>query len=496
MTRATQNLGLREPVIFDVTAPGRRGDSLPASAHVSGDVAIPQAFRRTTPLGWPEVSEPEAVRHFVRLSQQNYGVDTGMFPLGSCTMKYNPKVNEDVARLPGFADLHPLAPDAWTQGALELMWNLERYLSEIAGFHAVTLAPAAGAHGEFTGLALFRRRLIERDGDPRKKILVPDTAHGTNPASGALNGYKAVSLASSDDGVLRPEVVAAAMDESVAGIMITNPNTLGVFERHIAEIAEIVHAKGGFVYLDGANLNALMGHARPGDMGVDAMHFNLHKTFSTPHGGGGPGAGPVGTTAELAPLLPVPRVVRDDGGTFRLEHDRPRSIGRVKAFHGNFGVLARAYAYIRELGAEGLKLSTEMDVLNAKYLRVRPQDNYHVVQDRTCMHEVVLTDRNQRRDTGVETKDIAKGLIDRGFHPPTVYFPICVHNAIMIEPTESESLRELDAFVGAMLDVDREAREAPERVKAAPTLALVGRLDETRAVRKPRLRWKPAEPSE
>jgi glycine dehydrogenase subunit 2 len=436
------------------------------------------------------VSEPEVVRHFVRLSQLNYAIDTGLFPLGSCTMKYNPKVNEDVARIPGFARLHPLAPSAWLQGALGLMLELERYLGEVSGFPAVTLQPAAGAQGEFTGLALFRAHLIARDGRPRDKVLIPDTAHGTNPATCTLAGYRTVPIVSSENGLVDPSQVAAAMDESVAAVMITNPNTLGLFETETARIAAVVHEKGGLVYCDGANLNSLMGRARPGDMGVDAMHINLHKTFSTPHGGGGPGAGPVACTKALEPYLPVPRIKRQ-GDRYRLDYDRPASIGRVKAYFGNFGMHVRAYTYIRELGAEGLREATDMAVLNANYLRVQLAGRYHVAQDRPCMHEVVLTDRNQRKATGVETRDIAKGLIDHGFHPPTTYFPICVPHALMIEPTETETLATLDRFVEAMLAIDDTCSSDAEKLKTAPHLPIVGRLDETRAVREPRLRWHP-----
>lgn len=488
---ATQGLQFREPLIFERSSEGRIGASLPHSAtSAAGEVKLPQSLRRKKAPMWPEVSEPEAVRHFIRLSQQNYGIDTGFFPLGSCTMKYNPKINEDVARLEGFADLHPLAHESWLQGALQLYWELEQYLAEITGFSGVTLQPAAGAHGEYTGMALIRARLIHRDGTPRKKVLIPDTAHGTNPATCGMLGYETVALKSSDRGVLSPEVVLAAMDEDIAGIMITNPNTLGLFEENIKEVADIIHAKGGLVYCDGANMNALLGKARPGDMGVDAMHLNLHKTFSTPHGGGGPGSGPVCVVDELVPHLPVPRVERH-GDRYTLVTDRPLTIGRVKAFLGNFGMHVRAYTYIRELGREGLKKAGEMAVLNANYLRVRLGERFHVVHERPCMHEVVLTDKHQKKASDIDTRDIAKGLIDRGFHPPTTFFPICVTNAIMIEPTETESKEVMDAFVDAMFDIDAEAKVDPTRVKTAPHLPLVGRLDETRAVRKPILRYQP-----
>lgn len=490
---ATQGLQFREPLIFERSSPGRVASSLPRSATTApGNVALPEGLLRKKAPRWPEVSEPEAVRHFIRLSQQNYGIDTGFFPLGSCTMKYNPKINEDVARMEGFADLHPMAPESWIQGALSLYWELERYLAEITGFSAVTLQPAAGAHGEYTGMALIRAYLMHTEGKPRTKVLVPDTAHGTNPATLAMLGYETVTLKSSDRGVVLPEDVLAAMTDDIAGIMMTNPNTLGLFEENVKEVADIVHAKGGLVYCDGANMNALLGRARPGDMGVDAMHLNLHKTFSTPHGGGGPGSGPVCVHDRLASYLPIPRVEKD-GSTFRLVSDKPLTIGRVKAYLGNFGMHVRAYTYIRELGREGLKLAGEMAVLNANYLRVKLAERYHVVHDRACMHEVVLTDKLQKKAADIETRDIAKGLIDRGFHPPTTYFPICVQNALMIEPTETESKETLDRFVEAMFDIDAESKVDPQRLKTAPHLPLVGRLDETRAVRKPILRWRPVE---
>ncbi|MCB9734603.1 MAG: aminomethyl-transferring glycine dehydrogenase subunit GcvPB [Deltaproteobacteria bacterium] len=492
MSIATRGLQFREPLIFEVSSPGRTGHSLPASCvEASGDVALPAGLLRQDAPAWPEVSELEAVRHFVRLSQQNYGIDVGFFPLGSCTMKYNPKVNEDVARLPGFADLHPLAPTSWTQGALELYATLERYLAEITGFSAVSLQPAAGAHGEFTGLRLIREHLITTQGTPRAKVLVPDTAHGTNPATCKMNGYATVPIASADNGLVRPEDVAAVMSDDVAAIMITNPNTLGLFESQIKEIADIVHAGGGMVYCDGANMNALLGRGRPGDMGVDVMHLNLHKTFSTPHGGGGPGSGPVCVNDALEPYLPVPRVVRGADGAWTVDFDRPATIGRVKAFFGNFGMHVRAYTYIRELGREGLLDVSGMAVLNANYLRVKLGKTYNVVQDRVCMHEVVLNDKHQRRDAGVDTRDIAKAIIDQGFHPPTTFFPICVHNAIMIEPTETESKDTLDAFIEAMETIDRDARANPDGLRQAPLKPIVGRLDETRAVRQPVLRWSP-----
>jgi glycine dehydrogenase subunit 2 len=427
------------------------------------------------------LSEVEVVRHFVRLSQYNYGVDSGLYPLGSCTMKYNPKINEDVARLPGLALAHPAAPH---QGLWRLIYELERYLAAISGMDAVTCQPAAGAHGELTGMLLIRA-YHEAAGQPqRNRVLIPDTAHGTNPASAAVCNYQVQAIASGPAGILTPEGVAAAMDETVAAIMITNPNTLGLFETNIGEIARIVHAKGGLVYMDGANLNALMGVARPGDFGVDVLHFNLHKTFSTPHGGGGPGAGPVGVKAKLAPFLPSPVIV-EKNGRYALDGDRPQSIGRVRSWWGNVGMLVRAYAYIRELGAAGLKSSTEMAVLNANYVRARLQDLYHVAYDRPCMHEVVFSD--QDLPNGVTTLEVAKRLIDYGFHPPTVYFPLVVHGAIMVEPTESFEPEALEGFITAMRDIYAEAQATPDVVKHAPHHTVVKRVDEVAAARKPKL---------
>jgi glycine dehydrogenase subunit 2 len=478
---------LDEPLIFERTSPGRRGDSLPAWDVPRRDPAIPADLRRDDLSGFPEVSEVDAFRHFVRLSQWNYGVDSGLYPLGSCTMKYNPKVNERAARMPGFSRLHPLWPENLLQGALQVLWELEQALCALSGFSRVTLQPAAGAHGELTALMMIRSCLSDR-GDPRRKVLVPDTAHGTNPASCALNGYEVVELKSGARGVVDPEAVERAMGPDVAAIMLTNPNTLGIFEEHIATISEIVHRGGGLVYCDGANFNSLMGRVRIADMGVDAMQFNLHKTFSTPHGGGGPGAGPVGVSEVLVPYLPVPTVERD-GERFRADWDRPKSVGKVRSFLGNFGVHLRAYAYIRELGFEGLKLANEMAVLNANYLRVRLAPTYEVATEGFCMHECVFTDRRQSAH-GVKTLDIAKRLIDYGFHPPTIYFPLVVHGALMIEPTECESRERLDELVSSLEAISRECEENPDLVRGAPHLTAVGRLDETTAARRPVLRWK------
>ena len=487
----TRGLKLDEPAIFERSRQGRTGYSFPTPDVPEPDTLPDELVRKDRLAGLPELSEVDVVRHFTRLSTWNYGVDTGFYPLGSCTMKYNPKINELVARRPGFAGAHPLAPEALIQGALALIFHLERALAEISGLHAVTLQPAAGAQGELCGLMMVRAHHTAKTGNPRRKVLVPDTAHGTNPASSSLNGYRTVEIPSGDDGVLHPEAVAALMDEDVAALMLTNPNTLGLFETHIAQIAEIVHAKGGLVYCDGANLNALMGVARPGEMGVDVMHFNLHKTFSTPHGGGGPGSGPVGVAQVLEPFLPVPRVVEREGG-FALDWERPQSIGKVRSFYGNFGIMVRAYAYIRELGGAGLKRASELAVLNANYLRVMLADRFHLPHPRLCMHECVLSDRRQK-PAGVKTLDIAKRLIDLGFHPPTIYFPLVVDGAMMIEPTETESLENLDQFVAAMRQIADEAEQDPSLLTSAPQNTRLGRLDETAAARNPVLTWEPEE---
>jgi len=478
-----------EPLLFERSVPGRHGHSLPRSF---GDAAqagadIPAALLRSAPPELPEVDEPSVVRHYTRLSTWNHGIDLGFYPLGSCTMKYNPRVNERVARLDGFTQLHPYAPEQHAQGALGLMHELARLLAEISGFARVTLQPAAGAHGELTGMKMVRAYHVAR-GRPRAKVLVPDTAHGTNPASSALAGYDVVEVPSGPDGILEPAAVAAAMDQDVAALMMTNPNTLGLFEQNIGEIARIVHDQGGLLYCDGANLNSLMGIARPGDMGVDVMQFNLHKTFATPHGGGGPGSGPVGVGAALVPFLPVP-VVEKQGERYTLDFDRPQSIGRVKGFYGNFAVMVRAYAYIRELGAAGLKHSTEMAVLSANYVRAGLEGTYHLPYPRRSLHEVIFSDHDLE-STGVTTMDVAKRLIDHGMHPPTVYFPLVVHGSIMIEPTESESVQTLDEFIAAMKAIAAEAHSAPDQVKGAPHRTQLGRLDEVRAARQPVLRWK------
>ncbi len=481
----------RDRLIFEKTHEGRTGYSIPAQDVPSTLVgrALPAALLREEIADFPELSENNLVRHYLRLSTWNYSVDTGMYPLGSCTMKYNPKVNETAARLPGFGGLHPAAPECAAQGALRIMYEMQEMLGEITGLPSVTLQPAAGAHGELTGMMMIRKRLEDRDGRARSVVLIPDSAHGTNPSSAHFCGYEVREIRSGARGNLSTEALAEAMTEDVAALMLTNPNTLGMFEDEIVKAAAIVHAKGGLVYCDGANMNALVGKARPGDFGVDVMHLNLHKTFSTPHGGGGPGSGPVVSNREMYPYLPAPVVVKS-GDKFHLDFDRPKSIGRVKAFHGNFGMLLRAYAYIRSLGAEGLRATAENAVLNANYCRVKLRGRYDVPYDRVNMHEVVLSDHRQN-EHDVTTLDIAKRLIDYGFHPPTIYFPLVVHGSIMVEPTESEGLDELDRFVDAMIAIADEADRDPQLLKRAPVTTRRSRFDEAAAARKPVLRWKP-----
>jgi len=488
---AASGIALDEALIFERGTPGRTGASLPAMdvPEVDPKELFGELHRDEGPL-LPEVSEPEAFRHYVRLSQQNFAIDSVMYPLGSCTMKYNPKVNEWAARLPGFAGLHPYAPERMIQGALELMHRLERGLAEVCGMDRVTLQPAAGAQGELTGLMMICAYHRAQGRSP-KKVLIPETAHGTNPASCALNGLKAVPFPAGEDGVVHAEQLAPLIDDDVAAIMITNPNTVGLFESELPQIAKMLHDKGALVYGDGANLNALMGRARPGDLGIDVMQFNLHKTFTTPHGGGGPGCGPVGYKKILAPYAPSPTVEKNDDGTYRLDYDRPESIGRLRSFYGNFGMMVRAYAYLREMGAEGLKSATELAVLNANYLRVCLGETWKVAYDTVCMHEVIISDRHLK-DVGVTTMDVAKRLIDYGFHPPTVYFPLVVKGAMLVEPTETETKETLDRFVAAMAAISKEATENAETVKSAPHLTRHRRLDETRAARQPVLRWTPA----
>jgi glycine dehydrogenase subunit 2 len=449
-------------------------------------------LRRAEAAGFPEVSEPEVVRHFVRLSQWNFSIDTQFFPLGSCTMKHNPKVNEWTARLPGFANMHPLAPNRLSQGCLAVMVSLQDLLAEIVGLHGVSLQPAAGAQGEFTGLMMIRAYHQARGRNPRK-ILIPDSAHGTNPASCALNGFEAVPFPTGSDGLIDPVTFAQFVEQAgddVAGMMLTNPNTLGMYETSLPILARIIHERGGLVYGDGANMNAVLGKARPGDAGVDVMQFNLHKTFTTPHGGGGPGSGPVAFIKDLEPFQPGP-VARRAGDSFILDEHRPQSVGRVRSFQGNFGMMVRAYTYIRELGPLGLTQVSERAVLNANYLAARIRGLMPLGFETQSLHEAVFTDKFLEQKTGIKTLDVAKRLIDYGFHPPTVYFPLVVRGALMIEPTETETRQTLDEFVSALESIMREAEENPALVRGAPHLPRVRRLDEARAARKPRLRWTP-----
>jgi glycine dehydrogenase subunit 2 len=475
----TTGLVLNEPLLWERGRTGRHGFSIPRR-DVDPSPLDPELTGGGADL--PDLSEVDVVRHFTRLSTWNFGVDTGMYPLGSCTMKYNPKTNERQVRLPGLAAAHPLLPVELAQGALELMYNLERYLAEITGMDAVSLQPAAGAHGELAGMLLIFAYHKSR-GAQRSKIIIPDTAHGTNPASAALCGYRPVAVKSDENGVLAPADVAAVMDEETAGIMVTNPNTVGLFEEHIKEVTEIVHGKGGLVYCDGANMNAVMGIVNMNEIGIDVLHLNLHKTFSTPHGGGGPGSGPVCVNTKLEPFLPVPRILEKDG-QYVLSTDFPESIGKLDTFHGHFGVMIKAYSYIMSMGADGLKKASQLAVLNANYIKERLKAVYHLPHDRPCMHECVFNDKHLG-PYKITTLDVAKRLIDYGFHPPTVYFPLVVPGAIMIEPTESECKEDLDRFIDAMTAIAAEAQENPDQLHEAPTLTKVRRLDEVSAARKP-----------
>jgi glycine dehydrogenase subunit 2 len=484
-----------EPLSFDYPASGQRGVKPRALDVPAADPAraLAGAALRDDGLALlPGLSEFEVVRHFTRLSNLNVSIDAAMYPLGSCTMKYNPRINEVVARERGFQQAHPLLPDALAQGTLEALHRLEEALREITGLAGCTLQPAAGAQGELTGVLLIRARQAAK-GERRRFLLVPDSAHGTNPASAHIAGYEVREIKSGADGCVDMGDLAAKMDAQVAGLMLTNPNTLGIFERNIRRVAEVVHAKGGYVYCDGANMNAQVGVARPGDYGMDVLHLNLHKTFSTPHGGGGPGAGPCLCTAELAPHLPVPRVARDNG-RYRLDWDAPQSIGKVSTFYGNTGILVRALSYILAMGGDGLREMTDVAVLNANYLRHRLQGVLALAVDTPILHEVVFSDHGLERHGGITTMDLAKRLMDYGFHPPTTYFPLTVHGALMIEPTESEPRAELDRFADAVRAILAEADRDPDLVKQAPHLAPRRRLDEVRAARQPVLRWTPRNP--
>ncbi len=477
-----------EPLIFELSKPGRRAVRFPASDVPESP--LPAGLARES-LNWPEVSEIDVIRHFTRLSQKNHAIDINFYPLGSCTMKYNPKINEAVARYPGFARLHPYQPESTAQGALELMHELQDMLAEISGFHSVTLQPAAGAHGELTGCLIIKAYHESRGDTQRTQMLIPDSAHGTNPATARMAGFEVVTVPSDSRGNTDFDKLRDMVGPETAGLMITNPNTLGLWDEHIHAIVDVVHEAGGLVYNDGANFNAILGIARPGDLDIDIMHYNLHKTFSTPHGGGGPGSGPVGVTEELAEFLPGPRVRKVDGED-RYEWFEPASsIGQLHSFHGNFGMHVRAYCYIRMHGAEGLRMISEDAVLAANYLRVKLQDRYDLAFERTCMHEFVLSGTRQKKQ-GVRTLDIAKRLLDFGIHPPTTYFPLIVAEALMIEPTETESKETLDHFIDAMLQIADEAEETPEKVTGAPYNTEYKRLDEVGANRSLNIRWTPA----
>ncbi|HEY3020854.1 MAG TPA: aminomethyl-transferring glycine dehydrogenase subunit GcvPB [Solirubrobacteraceae bacterium] len=481
--------------VFEKGAPGRRAFVCPPLDVPARDDLLPTRFRRAEPPRLPELSEPEIVRHYVNLSKRNFDLDSGFYPLGSCTMKHNPRLHERVAALPGHARLHPLQDPARAQGALELMWNLERALSEIAGLPHVSLQPSAGSHGELAGVLLTRAYHEER-GERRTKVLAPDTAHGTNPATVTMAGLEVVKVGTNADGGVDLDDLRAKADETTACLMLTNPNTLGIFDANIEEIARIVHGVGATLYYDGANLNAVMGVTRPGDMGFDIVHFNLHKTFTQPHGGGGPGSGPIAVSDRIEPYLMVPRVIKGDDGTFDLESDRPKSIGRLRGFQGNYGTFVRSYAYIRSLGAEGLKDASQAAVLNANYLLARLRalgvaDRLPLAYGKLCMHEFVLSGAPMRRDLQIKTLDLAKRLLDYGFHPPTVYFPLLVDEALLVEPTETETRETLDAFAEAIAEILREAESDPEIARNAPYSTPVRRLDEAAAAKRPRIRWSP-----
>ncbi len=476
-------------LIFEKSRPGRNASTIPSNdvpEVVIENILDKSLLREDVDL--PEVAEVDLIRHYTQLSKRNFGVDVGFYPLGSCTMKYNPKINEDVAKLPGFTALHPYAPADFSQGSLQLMYELRQYLSEIFGMADFSLQPAAGAHGELTGIMVIKK-YFEKKGEQRSRILIPDAAHGTNPASGALCGYQTVTVRSNSEGGVDVNHMCELMSEEVAGLMLTNPNTLGLFERNIEQVAEIVHAKGGFLYCDGANANAFMGKTRPGDLGFDVIQLNLHKTFSTPHGCGGPGSGPVGVGEKLVPHLPVPRIVKRED-TYDWDYNCPDSIGRVRAFYGNFNVMVKACTYIRSLGPDGLKRASEIAVLNANYVKDRLKPHYDLAYDRVCMHECVFSGRRQVKESGVHTSDIAKRLLDYGYHPPTIYFPMIVPEAIMIEPNETESKETLDAFCDTMIAIAHEAKENPDLVRSAPLTTPVRRLDDVKAAREPDVCWK------
>ncbi|MBE6082077.1 aminomethyl-transferring glycine dehydrogenase subunit GcvPB [Sporanaerobacter sp. PP17-6a] len=471
-------------LIFEISRKGRKGYSLPENdvPHLKADDIIPENLLSKNEINLPEVSEVDIVRHYTQLGNKNYGVDTGFYPLGSCTMKYNPKVNEEVAALSGFTNIHPYENEEKVQGALELMYDLSKKLAEIGGMEEVTLQPAAGAHGEVTGLMIIKSYHEYRNDYKRRNIIVPDSAHGTNPASAATVGFNVIQVESNSEGRIDIAKLKEVINDETAGLMLTNPNTLGLFEDDILEISRLIHESGGLLYYDGANMNAVMGMARPGDMGFDVVHFNLHKTFSTPHGGGGPGSGPVGVKKDLVKFLPLP-IIEKKNNKYRLDYNRPESIGKVKCFYGNFGVMVRAYAYILSMGGEGLKQASKMAVLNSNYIKSKLKGYYNIPFDHLCKHEFVLG--GLKNGNGVTTLDVAKRLLDYGYHPPTIYFPLIVKESIMIEPTETESKETLDEFIDAMIEIANEAEKDPEILKNAPYNTIIKRVDEVKAARRP-----------
>lgn len=479
---------MNDKLLFEKSGPGRRGFILPASDIPSAD-RPENVMARQTPAGLPELSEVEVIRHFTNLSMKNYGVDLGFYPLGSCTMKYNPKVNEDAVLLRSLTDVHPLQPDDTVQGTLGLLYDVLSDLCEVTGMHWGTLQPFAGAHGEFTAMKLFRAYFDHRGENNRRKMLIPDSAHGTNPASARLSGFEVVEIASDERGLVDLDKLEEHLDDNLAGIMMTNPNTLGKFEQDIECIARKVHDAGGLLYYDGANMNAILGYARPGDMGFDAVHLNIHKTFSTPHGGGGPGSGPVLVTKALEPFLPLPDITRD-GECYRLSYNRPQSIGRIAGFHGNVAVILRAWVYLKMMGSDGLKAAAERAVLNANYLKHKLAPLFGADVPGVCKHEFVLSAKKLKDQYGVSALDVAKGLLDRRVHPPTVYFPLTVPEALMIEPTETESRETLDEFVKIMTEIREAAEKDPEALHRAPEHTAVSRIDEVLAAKQPVLRWK------
>lgn len=481
---------MKEPLIKDYSSEGRTGYSLPGLDvdEKNIDELIDSKYIREEEAQLPEVSEVDVVRHFTSLSQMNYGVDSGIYPLGSCTMKYNPKINEDIARIPELANLHPYQDEEDIQGSLKILYDLKNYLAEISGMDNITLQPASGAHGELTGLLIIRKYLLDKGKIDRNKVIVPDSAHGTNPASAAMAGFDVVELESNEEGMIDIERLRKEVDENTAALMLTNPNTLGIFEKDIIEIADIVHEAGGLLYYDGANMNAVMGYARPGDMNFDVIHFNLHKTFSTPHGGGGPGSGPVGVRSYLEPYLPEP-VLKKTDEKYYWDSNRPKSLGKVHAFYGNYGVMLKAYSYIRALGASGLKKTTENAVLNANYMKEKLKDEFILPYKENSLHEFVLSGIKQKKEEGVTTLHMAKRLLDYEQYAPTIYFPLIVKEAMMVEPTETENISTLNRFIKTLQKIAQEVEEEPEMVKSAPHNTVVRKLDEAKAARQPDLKW-------